>query len=154
MSLTRLYLFFLLAVFTACQSEAPPVQGTAFYFYPKPNVYYDIEQKQYYTVSATTQQWERRSSLSTAETASLGEKVLIDTPGVPVYKDNAHHRLVYSAALYASPEDLRRKYEQDSISSLPPKPISDEPKNGEKGGKKKTRVGKFLDKLFGKKDKG
>lgn len=143
----------LLVLFAACQPESRPAQGTAFYFYPKSNVYYDIEQKQYYALSPATQQWEQKASLNADEKAGLGEKVLINTPGIPVYKDNAHHRLVYSAALYASPEDLRRKYEQDSISSLPPKPTLQEPKVEKKSEKKRTRVGKFLNKIFGKKDK-
>jgi hypothetical protein len=152
MKLTKLFIPLLLILLAACQSDTGPVQGSAFYFYPKPNVYYDIEQKQYYAVSSTTQQWERKASLSATESARLGEKVLIDTPGIPVYKDNAHHRLVYSAALYASPEDLRRKYEQDSISSLPPKPVTPEVEKKEE--KKRTKVGKFLNKIFGKKNKG
>jgi hypothetical protein len=152
MSLNKLLILLLLVLFAACQPESHPVQGTAFYFYPKPNVYYDIEQKQYYSLSPTTQQWEQKASLNATESAGLGEKVLIDTPGIPVYKDNAHHRLVYSAALYASPEDLRRKYEQDSISSLPPEPTKPEVERKEE--KKRTKVGKFLNRIFGKKDKG
>lgn len=157
MRLIRFYIMIIAcAGFAACSnpSATTPQQGSTFYFYPKPNVYYDVERKTYYLFEPSKGAWERRETLDAASLAALGKKVVIDTPGVPVYKDNEQHRLIYSATLYASQEEMRRKFEEDSINSLPKQnPTTDTLPTTPQEEKHKTKVGKFLDKLFGKKKK-
>lgn len=148
-------LFFLTSLaigWLGCQQQQEPVQGSTFYYYPKPNIYYDIEQKQYYLLSPNQIEWQKRTDLLPEQLATLGKKVIIDTPGIPVYKNNAHHRLVYGAALYTSQAEMQRKFIEDSLSSLPKR---DTLKRDEvvKEEKRRSKVGRFFDNLFGKKKK-
>lgn len=147
-SICSFVLFVFISSFASCGSAPPPAQGSTFYYYPKPNVYYDIEQKEYYAFDSAKKGWKRGAKLTAAEAAGFGKKVVIDTPAVPVYKDNAHHRLVYSAALYTSPQAMREKYIEDSIRSLPPKRLAKDTAAIETPKKHKTKIGKWLDKIF------
>jgi hypothetical protein len=134
-----------------CRDRERPTQGQAFYFYPRANVYYDIEQKEYYRFDSISNGWQRSSSLDPAVETGLGRRVMIDTPRVPVYIDNARHRLVYSAALYASPEVLRQKFIEDSLKSLPPHQPVDS--TLPLPTKKRSGIRRFFDKVFGHKEK-
>ncbi|HYO22969.1 MAG TPA: hypothetical protein VER36_11235, partial [Flavisolibacter sp.] len=70
--------------------------------------------------------------------------VLLDTFQQPVWKDNEIHRLVYSAALYASPRDTVEE----------PEPVVQRPASSEPEVKKEKKgLRKFLDKIFGRKKK-
>ncbi|MDB5250954.1 MAG: hypothetical protein JWP27_123, partial [Flaviaesturariibacter sp.] len=144
-------LFFLGLTMAGCGSRQDHSQGQAFYFYPRANVYFDIEQKEYYAFDSVASSWRRTATLDKELEQALGRRVLIDTPGVPVYRENARHRLIYSAALYGSPEELQRKFIEDSLKSVAPKPA---PATAEPPPvKRKSGIRRFLDKIFGKKDK-
>ena len=145
-------LVFTALIFFCCNQQDTHVQGNTFYYYPRPNVYYDIERKEYYVFSPDANQWERKKELTEAQKTDLGEKVAIDTPSVPVYKSNAHHRLLYSASLYSREAEMQQKYIEDSLKSLPkPPPPKEEkpvtPKTEEDKGLKK-----FFKKIFGKEE--
>jgi hypothetical protein len=130
----------------SCQDEN--VQGTKFEFYPKSNIYYDVEKERYYLI--VNDEWQRKKNITKEQQSRLGKHVRIDKPGVPVWKDNEQHRLIYGTALYTSSADYRRKFYEDSIKSLPKKPVvpmSDSVRNEEN---KRSGVRKFLDRLFGK----
>jgi len=133
-------------------NEGDNVQGTKFRYYPKSNIYYDVEQERYYLI--VNDQWQRSKSITKEQQAYLEKHVIIDKPGVPVWKDNDQHRLIYGAALYTSSADYRRKFYEDSIKSLPKKiriPRTDSVQHEEN---KRSGVRKFLDRLFGKKKAG
>ena len=52
---------------------------------------------------------------------NLGKKITLPNPSVPVSKDNAEHRMIYSVSLYNSNDGMRKKFIEDSIALLPPK---------------------------------
>ena len=147
-------LFYSLIVFGSCRESEAHVQGSSFYYYPKPNTYYDIEKKEYYIFSVTENKWVRKKELTEQERSLLGPKVSIDTPSVPVYKSNAHHRLIYSAGLYSNERDIEKKYIEDSLKSLPQKtslPPDEKDKDKEKEKDEKDHgIKKFFKKIFGK----
>jgi hypothetical protein len=134
--------------FASCGEEK---QGTNILFYPLKNIYYDQDIKKYYVFDTAARNWKKEKELSVAGGA-LGKSALIPNPAVPVYSDNAQHRLIYGTALYTDRNDIRRKYVEDSIASLPPPVVVEEEKKKEekKEEKKKSGFRKWIDKIFGK----
>lgn len=122
--------------------SAPP--PPVYYFYPKANVYFDTVNKDYLFLGGDGSTWASGKAIPAAMQSMMDKSVLLDTFSQPVWKDNQNHRLIYSAALYAKPEDtIERK--------PPPPPVVPKPVDTVK--KEKKGLGKFLDKLFGKKKK-
>lgn len=138
----------------ACtQPQKKSTQGTTFYYFPKANVYYDLEQKEYYVLDSVAGNWQQKKQLPVEEQSHLGKKIVIENPSVPVYKDNNQHRMIYGIVLYSSPEEMRQKFIEDSLKSLPkkiPKRIRrEEESENEHQEKPKSKLRKFLDKIFG-----
>jgi len=137
---------------TACNTNKDPVkEGTVFYFFPKENMYYDQDNDQYF-LETKDSGWQAVYDLPTEQKDSLGEKVLLQNPPKPVWKNNAQDKLLYSLKAYTSTEDYRKKFYEDSINSLPKKaaaPTEDTTTST----KEKSRLGKFLEKIFSKKEK-
>ncbi len=126
-------------------------QGTIFHYYPKANIYYDVDNKQYFLLS--DKGWEPSNDLPDEQKSVLGEKVILDHPDLPVYKSNAHHRIVYAATLYTSQTDLQNKFYEDSVKSLPKKEVDVIKKDSivaatENERKSKTGIGRFFNKIF------
>ena len=110
------------AVFFAFKpTEEGEKQGTLFHYYPKANIYYDVDNEQYFVLS--DKGWESSENIPEEQKSVLGEKVILDRPALPVYSSNAHHRIVYAATLYTSQADLQNKFYEDSVSSLPKKEV-------------------------------
>jgi hypothetical protein len=127
------------------------------YFYPKTNVYYQVGTGKYIFFDEEGKAWKQTKNFSEEQKLSLGEKAVIENPPTPVWKNNAEDRLIYSANLYSSPADIKEKFHSDSINSLPPKPVvrrdSTIAKPPQEEQKPKSGLRKFLDKLFGGRDK-
>jgi hypothetical protein len=77
--------------------------------------------------------------------------VLLNHPQKPLWKNNEQDRLLYSVALHTSPQEYQNKFYLDSINSLPKKEVTKEESDIEE--KEKTGFGKFLQKVFSKKEK-
>lgn len=126
------------------------VQGTRFQYYPKSNVYYDLDNQEYHLLQ--NEKWQRSKTITEEQKSYLGKGVEITKPAVPVWKENEQHQLVYGTALYTSKTDVKRKYVEDSIRSLPkkaPPPKADSTAVEEE--KKKSGVRKFFDRIFKRK---
>jgi hypothetical protein len=138
--------------FTGCNSgeEVQKKVGTVFYFYPESNTYLDRDNGLYYVLNKE-QGWQETKQLTTEQQTTLGTRVLLDHPQKPLWKNNEQDRLLYSVALHTSPQDYQKKLYQDSINSLPKKEPVKEEKDIEE--KEKTGFGKFLQKVFSKKEK-
>ena len=136
-------------------TQREEVQGTSIQFYPKANIYYDVDNEVYYLLS--NDNWERVKKLTEEQTAFLGPHVVIEQPASPVWLQNEHHKLVYATELYTSAADYRRKYIEDSLSSLPKKPaeivVSKDSASMEQEERKRSGVRSFFDRLFKKKSK-
>lgn len=150
---------FLLLVFSFCliackddQKAAPPKVDTLppqYYYFPRANVYFDSANKDYLFLTADSSAWQSSKQIPAVVHSMMDKSVLIENPSQPVWKDNDKHKLVYSALLYATPNDTIEKKE-------PPKPLADTPKKTEeevKPPKKRSGVRRFLDKIFGGKKK-
>lgn len=127
-------------------------QGTNFLFYPLPNIYFDQDNKEYYFFDSTQSNWQTTADLPAPIVARLGRSVRLDSVPVPVYRDNEMHKLIHGAILYSSPDKLRQQYHEDSMASLPKPDTLATPATDSVQAKKKSRVGRWLQKIFGKKD--
>lgn len=129
------------AVVPVQQAALPP----QYYFYPKANVYFDSANKEYLFQSGDSAGWVTQKQIPAAVQSMMDKSVLIQNPSQPVWKDNANHKLVYSAALYATAND--------TIEKKAPPPLITKTDAVEKKEKKKGAFRRFFDKLFGKKKK-
>ncbi|RYZ20906.1 MAG: hypothetical protein EOO16_14955 [Chitinophagaceae bacterium] len=136
----------LLCILWAACSDPEYRQGSRVVYYPQRDVYRDEDNSVYLVFDSVEQQWTRQDTVS----GSLGKAIPIAEPAVPVYRENAQHRLIYGTASFADRNELSRKRLEDSLASVPktPKvvPPEDEPK-------RKTKIGRWLEKVFGKKEK-
>ena len=122
---------------------AAPLQPK-YFFYPKANVYFDTVNKNYLFLG-NEGSWVTEKVIPAAMQEMMDKSVLLDTFLQPVWKDNENHKLVYSAALYASPEDT---VEKKPVSVIQKQANPDTTVKKERKG-----VRKFLDKIFSRKKK-
>jgi len=134
-------------------SNKPVKTGTGVvYYYPKPNVYYDVATGQYVYFESETKTWKQTRNFNEEQKLSLGEKAIISKPSSPIWKNNADDRIIYSVNLYASRYDLKQKFYADSLNSLPKiaatpaKVIKPDEKIEEE--KPKSGFRKFFEKIF------
>jgi hypothetical protein len=148
--------------FVGCDSQQSksPAKPHAYFFYPSTNVYLDTVDKRFSYFDSSQKEWVSSNSLPATLLSDLGKSVLIDSAPQPVWAANAEHRMVYAAKLYADSADFKP----------PPEPTPEETAAAEKKKKddeeaatqaadqrerdrRKTKVGKLLDRIFHKKDK-
>lgn len=144
----RYLIYFLAFLVISCAGKSKK-QGSTFFFYPVANVYYDIEQKDYYVFDSSAHNWKIQEE-SPTNADSLGRKVLIEHAAVPVYKDNEQHRLIYGTALYTSASEVRRKYIEDSLASLPPPVVTAKHTDNDSEDTSKQKKKGFLKRLWDK----
>lgn len=135
--------------------DKPEKEGDTYYYYPRVNIYYDVEQERYVFLDSSNNQWKRAKSVEESVANKLKDYIIINNPPKPVWKENRQHKMVYGTALYASEEAIRQKYLEDSLRGVVrpvPPPLKEKPKaDTEK--KKKSGIERFFEELFGKKDK-
>lgn len=90
--------------------------------------------------------WQSEKQIPAVMQALLDKNVLIITPSKPVWKDNENHKLVYSALLYASPTDTQEIKKPVII-------VAPAPKDTVVKKKERKGLGRFLNKIFGRKKK-
>jgi hypothetical protein len=139
---------------TGC-SDKISKQELEFYYYPKKNVYFDVDKKKYFYSLDGAKTWAGMESTDAKEPATLGEKVVIYSDSAQVYKENATHRKLYAGNLYniilgdvsttmTTEEVSERKIIQKRKVVSGKGKVEEKPKKG---------IGKFIQKIFGKKDK-
>src|SRR5829696_2280800 len=122
--------YFLLLIslfFFACNNNkaekttvAAPPPKPVYYFYPKANVYFDTVNKDYVFLSGDGRTWASGKEIPAMMQTMMDKSILLDTFSQPVWKDNQNHRLIYSAVLYASPNDTIEKKPEPIVQ----KPVS------------------------------
>lgn len=144
-------------------TQANTEQESTFDYYPRANIYYNIDQKYYLVFDSAQNVWQQKNNLTTEENALLSKKVVITDPSVPVYLDNEHHRLIYGTILYSSSEEIHKKFLEDSLKVINAKKsrsiedslkISNAKKvnpKAEKEKKRKNGLKNFFDRIFKKK---
>ncbi len=136
----------------SCQSNNPrdEKENYEFYYYPKKNVYYNVEKKNFLYSLDGGKTWDSTVSASDQEPATLGEKIIVYSADYDVFKDNTAHRKLYNGRLYnitgsditvapAVPEATERKVQKKATAAKP----KQEEEKVVKGLKK------FLNKIFG-----
>jgi hypothetical protein len=143
-------LLVLLHVSCAVPQSKEYTQGNHIWYYPGADTYFDEENKVYLLFDTVAQQWQPVEILADAQRNALpANPVLIPQPAVPVYRDIEKHRLLYSTLPYIIPGELARKRQEDSI-ALQPRKTQPVPAGTEI---RKTKIGRWLQKIFGKKEK-
>lgn len=149
-------MMFVVLFFFACGGNKPPepeeavVLPAQYYYYPRANVYFDSANKEYLFLTADSSAWEKAKQIPAAMQSLLDKSVYIPEPSQPVWKDNDKHKLVYSALLYATPNDTVEKKPVPKVVATRPDtttPVVDSA--NEANQKKRSGVRRFLDKLFG-----
>jgi hypothetical protein len=136
------------------KAEPPDTEPRKVYFYPKANVYFDTKEQEYLFFDSIGMSWQENKNLPDSIRGRLEKNVVLEKEVPPVWKNNEQHRLVYSATLYATKQDLEEK-EPEPIASA----SSDSPKSGQQAGtagadpepQKESGLKRFFKKLFGKK---
>ena len=155
--IVALVLLALVAYVTIWADREDPTDGTTFYYYPRANVYFDVERERYLHQDSSTGSWQKSKKLPGEEKKKLGQYVILNNPTPPVWSQNSQHRLVYGTTLYGREAEVRRKFVEDSLRSVvvvrrPPGKKS----TGSKTDTNDTRSGieRFFDRLFGKEEDG
>jgi len=129
--------------------------GNEYYYYPQKNVYYDVnKQKFYYSVDGS-KSWLTFAGTGNTDVSTLGEKVEIYSNDTLIYNDNDNHRRLYAGRLY------NLNIANTDLANVAPAAVSERrsivkksPAAKEKKEEKtKKGLGKFLGKIFGKKEK-
>ena len=146
-----LFIFFLAACNQNAEEsrvEGVETKAPLYYYFPKANVYIDSANSDYIFLGNDGKTWQTAKQIPAAMQALMDKNVLIEYPTEPVWQDNESHRLVYSALLYATPNDTTKKEAPRPTVARPAvKDTAEEEKKERKG------LGKFLDRIFGKKKK-
>ncbi|MCW3081413.1 hypothetical protein [Segetibacter sp.] len=140
----------LLFFFVACGSDKSDVKPQ-FYYYPNKNVYYDSLKKNFWFSLNGGKSWNRFTDSTGSEPKTLGSKVAVYTEDSEVYKNNESHRKLYAGKLYSisvvdtststGPEVAERKVVEEGRATTRKKSAVKKSKKG---------IGKFLNKIFGK----
>ena len=133
--------------------KKPPVQQSAtYYYYPKVNMYYDVANSIYIYLDEDGKTWQSAKQVTDklSSGTGMGKKAVLINPPLPVWKSNAHHKMVYSTALYASAKDFKKA--PPKTSPVASKPATEEKKaEVKKEDKKESGIERFFKRLFKKK---
>ena len=124
-----------------------PVKAHTYYYYPKANFYYDSTEGNYICWDSTNTEWQKTDKLPVQE-VDLGKRVRIGETTDPVWKENQHHRLVYSVSLYSNPKDFKKKEKPVVVATAKTDSADVLEKDDKKSG-----VKKFFEKIFPPKKK-
>jgi hypothetical protein len=119
----------------------------SFFYYPKPNIYYNRDTREYAYVNPEGN-WQTSKNLPYAVSLESEKKVALTGNYSEIWKNNEQHRMVYAASLYASASDLQQPAAKARpLQATAPK-IVNEKKEDEK---KQPGLKRFLKKIFKKK---
>jgi hypothetical protein len=152
-----LILVVLVGYITIWSSREDPTDGTTFYYYPRANIYYDLDRERYIYPDTVKGGWQKSKKLPGDGKDKLGQYVILNNPTPPVWAHNSQHRLVYGATLYARKEDVRRKFIEDSLRSVvvrKPAPPKKKGTLGKDTTDERNAIERFFDRLFGNEDDG
>jgi hypothetical protein len=142
----------ILVGFTACKGkeEAKPSE---YYYYPKTNMYFDVAKNIYIFSLDGAKTWDTIDAKTQNEPITLGDKIVLYGSSDSIWKDNDAHRRAYKGKLYDVLADDTTDVPVTTIitekkivkKTTPVKKEEEEVQKPRKG------LGKFLNKIFGKK---
>ena len=151
-NLFYLFSFLLASVAPACK-QTPQDTSLEYHYFPKTNMYYSVVSHLYFFSLDGGKTWDTLRNTDAADSAMLGEKVVLYAPNDSIWMDNEAHRTAYKGVLY-------NLYDVDTlqptVGTVTEKPVVKKKvvKKQEEGvdeEKKKKGLGKFFSKIFGKK---
>jgi hypothetical protein len=156
--MNRLFFLFAPVIFySSCSSgKQPEVEAEStslppqYYYYPKANVYFDSANKIYFFQSGDSLTWQSAQQIPAVVMALMDKNVFIADAQEPVWQNNANHRLVYSAVLYATPNDTLQKKVVKAVKKPTIRPV-DSAALAEK--KPRKGIGGLFEKLFSRNKK-
>jgi hypothetical protein len=156
--MNRLFFIFFPVIFYASCSSSKQAEvaedATAlppqYYYYPKANVYFDSANKTYFFQSGDSLNWQSAQQIPAVVMALMDKNVFIADAQEPVWQNNDNHRLVYSAVLYATPNDTLQKKVVRTVKKTTVVPV-DSAALAEK--KPRKGINGLFDKLFGRNKK-
>ena len=117
-----------------------------YYYYPKANFYYDSTEGKYICWDSTAVEWKKTDKLP-VQLVDLGKRVRIGESADPVWKENQHHRLIYSVSLYSGPKDFKKEEKivvaENEKSNIPKSQKAE----------KKSGIRRFFERIFPPKKK-
>jgi hypothetical protein len=120
-----------------------------FYYYPKVNMYYDVADQHYLYSIDSAKTWMTLADTTTQEIATLGDKQVLYSDTRDIWRQNELHRQQFHGSiLNIVPAENEADRVQDDVKERKQEvkaPVTKAPE------KKKTAVGRFLQKIFGKK---
>lgn len=142
-------LFFLFACGNNADEKEEAALPPLYFYYPRANVYFDSANKEYLFQAQNDTSWQSAKQIPAVVQSMMDKSVQIQDSALPVWRNNANHRLLYSALLYATPNDtVAKKPELNQAVRQKPGASSTPAAKKEKKG-----LGRFIDKIFGRKKK-
>lgn len=143
-----------LVIFSYSCRNSNQESGQKFYYYPKRNVYLNVNQNSFLYSVDGGKGWISFENDPVDGTKYLGDSVILFSETSDIHNENAAHRKLYGGKLFnftigdtfavTSPEVAERKVLQKTQGSIAKAKNVDKPKKG---------IGGFFKKIFGKKDK-
>jgi hypothetical protein len=138
------------AITVSCKQEVKKGKYE-FYYYPKVNMYYDVADQQYLYSLDSARTWTIIPDTTSQDTATLGNKEILYSDAKDIWKQNELHRQQFNGTiLHIVSTDNEMAGVQNEVRERKvavKKPAVQKPAEE----KKKTKVGRFLQKIFGKK---
>lgn len=83
----------------SCNSNNSNASQSSFYYYPKVNVYYDVNRASYIYSLDSGKTWDSMPDKLNKAPTALGKEVIIDSPLTDVWRANEIHRKLYGGTL-------------------------------------------------------
>lgn len=143
---------FIVIGFHACKNKVEN-KPSEFYYYPKTNMYFDVAKNIYIFSLDGAKTWDTIDAKTQNEPMTLGDKKVLYGSPDSIWKDNDAHRQAYGGKLYDVLANDTTDVSSTTIitekkvikKTAPVKKEEEEVQKPRKG------LGKFLNKIFGKK---
>ena len=138
-------------VFYSCKTEEVKADASQYHYFPKTNVYYDVNESEYIYSLDSGRVWQKVKNIKMAEApVTLGGKIIIEGKGIEIWKDNESHRALYGGTLYNILTRDTALLAQNPVAKTKDIKKPSATQETEVTEKKKKN---FLQRLFGKKNK-
>jgi hypothetical protein len=139
-----------MAVTVSCKQEVKKGKYE-YYYYPSVNMYYDVADQRYVYSIDSARTWVTLEDTASEALSTLGDKEILYSDSKDVWKQNELHRQQYHGSILhiVSPADEAAKVQNDVRErNVPKKTVAQKPADEKP---KKKGIGRFFQKLFGKK---
>ena len=137
-------------VYTSCKNNNEE-KLSEYYYYPSTNMYFDVAKNNYIFSLDGSKTWDTIDATTQNEGVALGEKLVIKAWPDSLLINNEVHRKTYGGLLYDVLDGDTSEVSATEV--VTEKVVKAKPLKKEGEEKPKKGLGKFLSKIFGKKNK-